>query len=226
MKKIIFFFLICFCIVSLSYAAPCYGPRMPQEKQFFAGLQSYSVFKRALEKDYGKISSLQNFFLLSYGVFDWLSIDLKGGAGDIKQRGRLSSDINYSTYLAGGYGFRIRLYNGRKTKMIFGFQHISVHPGTESVDGAKHKAVLDDWQFSLLASYDWLFMTPYLGTRWSRMDNIHWIDKSRKREKSELDKSVGLIIGTDIPLGKKAWFNVEGQFLDATAVAASLNFAF
>jgi hypothetical protein len=226
MKKIILFFLISFCIVSRSYAAPGYGPRMPKEKQFFAGLQTYSVFKRSLEKDYGKIRSLQNFFLLSYGVFDWLSIDLKGGAGDIKQRNRLGRDIDYSAYLAGGYGFRIRLYKGQKTKMIFGFQHISVHPSSESVDGAKHKAVLDDWQFSLLASYDCLLMTPYIGTRWSRMDNIHWIDKNRKREKSELDKSVGLIIGTDIPLGKKVWFNLEGQFIDAPAVAGSLNFAF
>ena len=226
MKKIIPFFLICFCLASPGYAAPCYGPRMPEKNHFSVGLQTYSVLKRSLEKDYGKISSMQEFFLLSYGVFDWLSIDLKGGAGDIKQRGRSSSDIDYSTYLAGGYGFRLRLYNGEKAKMIFGFQHISVHPGTESVDGQKHKAVLDDWQFSLLASYDFSFMNPYIGTRWSRMDNIHWIDKSRKREKSDLDKSVGLIIGTDIPIGKKLWFNVEGQFLDATAVAGSLNFAF
>lgn len=226
MKKVLLFVLICFCLTNLSYAAPCYGPKMPERKQFFVGLQTYSVFKRPLEKNYGNIRSLQNFFLLSYGVFDWFSIDLKGGAGDIKQRDRVGSDINYSTFLAGGYGFRARIYNGEKTKIIFGFQHISVHPATESVDGSKHKAVLDDWQFSLLASYDFGVLTPYIGTRWSRMDNIHWIDNNRKREKSELDKSVGLIIGADIPMGKKIWLNLEGQFFDATAVAGSLNFAF
>jgi len=226
MQKVLLCFLICFCISGSSYAAPCYGPKMPEEKHFFAGLQTYSVFKRSLEKDYGKIRSLQNFFLLSYGLFDWLSIDLKGGAGNIKQRPRAGDELKYATYLGGGYGFRIRLYEADKTKMIFGFQHISIHPHTVSVDGAKHKAVLDNWQFSFLISHELFNITPYIGTRWSRMDNIHWLDNTRKLEKSKLDKSTGLIIGADIPVSKKLWFNVEGQFFDETSVTGSLNFAF
>jgi hypothetical protein len=226
MKRMILILLICFCLVGQSYGAPCYGVRLPQKKQIFMGLQSYSVLKRDLEKDYGRLRSQQEFLLLSYGVFDWLAIDLKGGFGDIKQHNRLGSDLDYSTYLGGGYGFRVRILNGQKLKAVFGFQHISVHPHSEDVEGSKHKAVLDDWQFSLLAGYDCRFLSPYIGARWSRMDNIHWIDGNRKREKSDLDKSTGLIIGTDIPFGKKFWLNVEGQFLDATAVAASLNFAF
>jgi hypothetical protein len=199
---------------------------MPQKKHFFGGIQTYSVFKRLLEKDYGKVRSLQNFVLLSYGVFDWLSIDLKGGAGNIKERPKTGNEINYSTYLGGGYGFRIRLYNSDKTKMIFGFQHISIHPHTVSVDASKHKVVLDDWQFSFLISRNFSKVTPYIGTRWSRMDKILWIDRERNREKSGLSKSVGLVIGTDVSINKKAWFNVEGNFFDATAIAGSLNFAF
>jgi hypothetical protein len=226
MQKILLCFLMCFCISSAGYAAPCYGPKMPEKKHFFTGLQTYSVFKRVLGKDYGKIRSLQNFFLLSCGIFDWLSIDLKGGAGNVKQRTRAGDGINCSTYLGGGYGFRIRLYNSEKTKMLLGFQHISVHPYTASIDSSKHKAVLDDWQFSFLISRAFCGISPYIGTRWSRMDDIHWINTVRKLEKSDLDKSVGLIIGTDIPLSKKVWFNLEGQFFDATAVAGSLNFAF
>ena len=226
MRKVLLCFLICFGISSLSYAAPCYGPKMPQEKHFFAGLQTYSVFKRPLEKDYGKIRSLQNFVLLSYGVFDWASLDLKGGAGNIKQRPQEGSEIDYSTYLGGGYGFRVRLYSSDKTKMVFGFQHISVHPHTVSVGASKNKVVLDDWQFSFLISRDFFKTTPYIGTRWSRMDNIHWVDRIRKREGSDLNKSVGLIIGTDIPVSEKVWFNVEGNFFDVTAIAGSLNFAF
>ncbi len=218
--------MICFSHTSRVYAAPCYGTRMPQKKQVFMGVQSYSVLKRNLEKDYGELKSQQEFLLLSYGVFDWFSIDLKGGLGDLRQRNRTGSDLNYSAYLGGGYGFRLRVFNARKVKAVLGFQHISIHPHTEDVDNAKHKAVLDDWQFSLLASYDLKFIVPYLGMRWSRMDNIHWIDSSRKREKSRLDKSTGLIVGADIPLSRKLWVNIEGQFLDATAAAASLNFAF
>jgi hypothetical protein len=226
MRKILLFFLICFCITNPSYAAPCYGTRMPQQKKIFAGIQAYSVFKRTLEKDYGKIRSLQNFFLLSYGIFDWLSLDLKGGAGNIKQRPKIGEAIDYLTYLGGGYGLRLRLYESDLTKMVFGFQHISIHSRTESLGGSKYKAVLDDWQFSFLVSHDFSIFTPYIGTRWSRMDNINWIDTVRNREKSDLSKSLGLIIGTDIPLNKKTWLNVEGQFFDATAIAGSVNFAF
>ena len=110
--------------------------------------------------------------------------------------------------------------------MIFGFQHISIHPYTVSVGASKNKAVLDDWQFSFLVSHDIFNITPYVGTRWSWMNQIHWVDTVRKLQKSDLGQGVGLIVGVDIPLSKKTWFNVEGQFFDATAVSGSINFAF
>jgi hypothetical protein len=199
---------------------------MPEAQHFFTGLQTYSVFNRTLEKDRGDIHSMQNFVLLSYGIFNWLSLDLKGGAGNINQHLETGNELKYSTYLGGGYGFRIKLYDVDKTKMIFGFQHISIHPHTISVDGEKHKAVLDNWQFSFLAAHDFRRFAPYIGTSWSEMNNIHWIDGNRKLEKSDLNKCVGLIIGTDVPVNRNVWLNVEGQFFDETSVAGSLNYAF
>ncbi|MDP3143665.1 MAG: hypothetical protein Q8N14_07035 [Candidatus Omnitrophota bacterium] len=226
MKKLFLTLLIILCFCSLTYAAPAYGPRMPQQKQIFIGLQTFSVFKRHLENDYGKIRSLQNFFLISYGIFDWFSIDAKGGVGDIRQRPETGNELKYDAFLGGGYGFRIKFYDADKTKMIFGFQHISIHPHTVTNNNQKNKAVLDNWQFSLLASREIFNLTPYIGCRWSRMDNIHWVDTNRKMEKSDLDKSAGLILGMDIPISKKMWFNIEGGFFDETSVAGSFNFAF
>jgi len=186
----------------------------------------HSVLKRNLEDEYGRLSSAQYFFLISYGVFDWFSIDAKGGAGNIKQRSEAGNKMDYSTYLGGGYGFRIRFYNREKTKMVFGFQHISIHPHTVSIGALKHKAVLDDWQFSFLVSRDFRKFTPYMGVKWSRMDYIHWVDRNRKAVKSDLTKSIGLIAGVDLPLNDKVWLNLEGQFFDGEAVAGSLNFKF
>ena len=226
MRKISLCLLLCFSLPVLAHAAPAYGTRMPEQKQFFGGLQTYTVFNRDLENDYGSMHSLQDFFLISYGVFDWLSLDLKGGAGDIRQRGGPGQDINYRTFLGGGYGFRLKLYDHDDTRAVFGFQHISIHPHSIMVGAVKHKAVLDDWQFSALISHDVFHLTPYIGTRWSWMNQIHWTDGVSKVEKSDLGKSVGLIAGLDIPLTKKTWINVEGQFFDATAVAGSINFAF
>jgi len=225
-KVMLPFLFFCFFMITTSYAAPCYGTRMPEKKQFFSGLQTYTIFKRYLKDDYGKLRSSQNFLLLSYGIFDWLSLDLKGGAGFIKQHPVSGDEIDYPTSFAGGYGFRIKFYDNPKTKMVFGFQHISVHPKSVHIGSTKHKAVLDDWQFSLLVSRQVLGVTPYIGTRWSEIDYIHWTDDSRKRAKSDRTKNIGLILGLDLPLTKRVWFNLEGEMFDSEAFSASLNFSF
>jgi hypothetical protein len=199
---------------------------MPEKNKFFAGLQSHSIFKRYLEDDYGKLRSTQYFLLVSYGVFDWLSIDLKGGAGNIKQHPLGSDEIDYTSNFAGGYGFRLRFFDKNDYKMVFGFQHISVHPKSTHLGDVKNSAILDDWQVSLLVSRDFKRFTPYMGTRWSRVDYIHNVLGERKRRMSDLTKDMGVILGCDIPLTARTWINLEGQALDSEAAAVSLNFSF
>lgn len=226
MRKILLFAVFIFSLGTTTYAAPCYGTKMPQKNKIFVGAQTHSIFKRYLKDQQGKLSSWQHFFLLSYGVFDWLSLDLKGGAGYIKQHPVGSDELDYPSYMGGGYGFRLKLYEAKNIKAAFGFQHISIHPESIHVGANKHKAVLDDWQFSSLVSYDFKKITPYLGARWSRVDYIHWLDGNRKRNKSDLAKSIGLIFGFDLPINKNCWLNAEGQFLDSQAMAISLNYSF
>jgi len=227
MRRKAFFLISVFCYASACYAAPCYGTRMPARKEFFSGVETYSIFKRYLENEQGKLRSTQHFLLLSYGVYDWLSIDLKGGAGNIKQRPTDRCEIDYTSNFAGGYGLRLKAYDKEDLKLVLGFQHISVHPKSRDLGDIRHKAILDDWQFSLLASWRDIFgITPYLGTRWSRLDYIHWTGGDRKRMMSDLTKGMGLILGLDIPLLENSWFNLEGQWLDSEAVAGSINFKF
>lgn len=226
MHKIILGLIFALSLASPSLAAPCQGTKMPEQKEFFLGLQNHTIFKRYLKDDYGKLRSSQNFLLLSYGVFDWLSLDLKGGVGNIKQHPVGSDEIDYPSYLGGGYGFRVKFYDAQNLKMVFGFQHISVHPHTIFLGAVKRKAVLDDWQFCAAISYDLKKITPYLGTKWSRVDYIHWVDGERKRQKSDLTKSIGLVFGFDLTLTKNAWLNLEGQFLDSEAIAFSVNYSF
>lgn len=208
------------------YATPCYGTKMPRKREFFGGFQSYSIFKRYLEEDYGTVKSQQEFFILSFGVFDWFSIDLKGGAGDIRQRSSAGEKVDYSTSFSGGYGLRLRVFEREKVKAVFGFQHISVHPHSTDVSGVRNRAILDDWQTSLLVSYDFEKFTPYLGTRWSRVDYIHKVGEDRKRRMSDSGESFGLVAGVDIPVTEKIWLNLEGSAFDSEALAASLNFKF
>ncbi|UCD15874.1 MAG: hypothetical protein JSV34_02145 [Candidatus Omnitrophota bacterium] len=223
-------FIICFIFAvtaaRFALAAPCYGTKMPGCGEVFAGTQTHNIFKRYLEDEYGKIRSLQHFLQISCGVWDWLSIDLKGGAGYIKQHPLGSDEIDYPTSFAGGYGVRVKLYDKERLKAVFGFHHISVHPYSVDVNGVENKAVLDDWQVSLLASYDMLGVTPYLGTKWSRLDYIHWVEEDRERRMSDLTKSIGLVCGLDIPIGEKIWINLEGHFFDEEAASLALNYKF
>ncbi|MFH1519320.1 MAG: hypothetical protein ABIE75_01950 [Candidatus Omnitrophota bacterium] len=223
------FFLILFlffCSQLTALAAPCYGTKLPLRGEFFYGFETHSIFKRDLEADFGKLRSTQHFFQFSYGIRDWLSLDLKGGAGNIKQHPLGGDEIDYTSSFAGGYGFRIRFCDWEKVKMVFGFQHISVHPRTIRLGGIKHKAVLDDWQVSLLASYDFFKFTPYLGAKLSRVDYIHWIEEDRERQMSDLTESAGLVCGLNLALTEKTWLNLEGQFLDGQSLACSFNFKF
>jgi len=212
--------------VSSAYAAPCYGTRMPKAKELFGGTQSHVIFKRYLEEGWGEIRSTQYFLMFSYGIFDWLSLDLKGGAGNIKQRPPASDEIDYSSSFAGGYGLRLKFYDSKKSSMVFGFQHISVHPQKTHLGRVKHAAILDDWQFSLLASREVMGLTAYAGAKWSRLDYIHKVEEDRKRRMSDLTKDTGLVVGCDIPLGEKFWFNLEGQLIDTEALSLSLNYSF
>ena len=225
-QMIIFLVVFNYCMASQVYAAPAYGTKLPERNRISAGVQSHIIFDRDLFRDQGEMRSQQQFLMISYGVTDWISLDVKGGSGNIRQHLESGGQIRYETYMAGGYGFRMKFFEKEKTKAVFGFQHISVHPRTAVVQGVKHKAVLDDWQFSLLLSYDMDLLTPYLGARWSRMDYIHWQNGFRKRVKSDLDKSAGLIAGMNVPFSKNTWLNIEGNFIDATAVAASMNVSF
>lgn len=226
LRRIVLLITLSFCFHLTSLAAPCYGTKMPEEGRFFWGFETHTIFKRKLEADYGKLRSRQHFFQFSYGIWDWLSLDLKGGAGNIKQHPLGSDEIDYTSSFAGGYGFRIKLYDWERIKMVCGFQHISVHSRAVRLDGLKNKAILDDWQISLLASYDFSRITPYLGVKFSRVDYIHWIEEDRERIMSNLTKSVGLVCGLDVMLTEKTWLNLEGQFLDGQALSCSFNFKF
>lgn len=226
MRRTILFLSLMFCLILPADAAPCYGTRMPQEKDIFIGVQTHTIFKRYLENDYGKLRSSQYFLLLSYGVFDWLCLDLKGGAGNINQHPLWSDENDYASGFDGGYGLRWKFLRRENLEMVLGFQHISVHPKSTYLPDGKNQAILDDWQASLLAAYNFKKITPYLGTRWSRVDYIHKIEENRKRKMSDLTRSIGFIYGLDLPISEKVWFNLEGSAFDSDSFAFSLNYSF
>jgi len=208
-------------------AAPAYGTRMPQQKQVFWGLQYYAILDRDLNKDNGDMTSRQGHVLLSYGVTDWLSLDLKASTGTIEHVDGNGDKIKYNTPVwGGGYGFRARVYQNGPLKVVGGFQHISIHPKTVKGGGVKHNAILDDWQGSALVSWDLRQLTPYTGVRYGTTDYLHRLNDDADRVYMDERRRFDAVVGADIPLSSNVWLNLEWAGGAGEALAASVNFHF
>lgn len=208
-------------------AAPCYGTHMPKKKKIFTGLEYNFIFEQELNNQQGRIKNPDQFLMLSYGLFDWLSIDLKGGSGKIIYKDSEYGDQDFSTGFAGAYGFRIRLWENKESqiKIVSGFQHISVHPKRTLISDGKYTVVVDEWQGSCLGSIRIKQLNPYLGFKYETYDLIRWInDANRKRYKSK--DNWGLVLGTDLWIGEKLKLNLECSLLSEKAMSVSLGFDF
>jgi len=217
LKGFLFFFAISAVMTNfgISYAAPCYGTHMPEEKKWTWGLQGDFLIDRDLEKGQGGTSGSRYFVTGSYGAFDWICFDGKIGMGDVSWHNSGPGNLNFNSGFAGGYGFRIKGYENKSLgiKTVGGFQHISVHPPTASPASDHHRVIIDDWQGSVLASKDIDRFTPYIGLRYGTVDYIKWVNEhDRKRIKSE--KMAGAVIGFDYLIKKNARLNIEYDFMD------------
>ncbi|OIO37341.1 MAG: hypothetical protein AUJ75_04400 [Candidatus Omnitrophica bacterium CG1_02_49_10] len=206
-----------------AHTAPVYGTTMPEMDRWIYGFETNIIFDRDLENDYGNVSSRQYFADMSYAPYDWLSFDFKIGVGDAANSRTGSDKIVYNPHFAGGYGFRLRLFETPDTgyKGVFGFQHISVHPTSSDIRGSEHEAILDDWQLSLIVSKHIRRFTPYAGIKLSRLDLIHKISGQRKREMAD-GPYLGLAAGADIKINDIFTLNIEGRVIDEAAFSTSI----
>ncbi|MBF0485597.1 MAG: hypothetical protein HQL16_03680 [Candidatus Omnitrophica bacterium] len=226
-KRVLLWIVLFVFSASAAFAAPAYGTKMPKAKEAFWGIGEYTIFFRTLNKDHGELKSQQEHILLSYGVTDWFSLDLKASLGTIESDPYTGSKIKYDHPVwGGGYGFRVRLYENGPVRVVSGFQHISIHPKTVKGNGEKNNAILDDWQASALVSYDLKKFTPYTGLRYGTTDYIHRINNDADRVYSPESRRFDAVLGVDIPVSRKAWINLEGAFGSGEALATSLNFHF
>lgn len=224
-KKLLFFtILLNIAWAGVSYAAPCYGTCIPEKKHWTWGVQGDFLIDRNLDHDQGGINSSRYFLTGSLGIFDWICFDGKIGIGNVRWDNPGAGKMNFDTNFAGAYGFRIKAYENADLgiKGVIGFQHISVHPRSETSGADQYKVIIDDWQGSILGSKDMGKFIPYIGTRYGSVDFIRWVNEhDRKRVKSE--KRFGLVIGMDYLITKCIRLNIEGDFIDGEKLSIGLS---
>lgn len=209
------------------YAAPTYGPNMPEKGKIVMGYQNNIVFKHLLDDSYGKIKSTQDFLDLSYGVYDWFSFDGKLGVGDATHEGASFGKVAYGYSFAGGYGFRIKLMDNAKykTKAALGFHHISVHEQDKVINGDKYESFLDDWQVDLTVSRNFGKIGPFIGVKASKFDMVYNINHGGRKRRPPKHWA-GVVAGFGIDLREDISVKVEGHFIDETSLSSGIYYEF
>ena len=210
------------------WAAPSNGTRFPPKGKVEAGYEYNVMFQRPLCRSFGDLKTQDHFGTLSIGIFDWLSLDGKAGLGDVSEKSGKLPSLEYNTGFAGGYGFRVRVFEDKRLGLrgIIGGQHICVHPEPRSLDNEKYKSILDDWQGSAIIAKDFKSATLYTGISGSDCQVINKVNDGKKKRISS-DSYIGLITGVELYLfDRKARFSVEGRFFSETGLTTSASWLF
>jgi len=176
-------------------ACPTEGPNMPNGASWKTGVQTNIMTDVDTQNVKGELRSKQIFLTLSYGVTKWLCLDGKAGIGELTFDQERAIKVEYDANFAGGYGGRILLWDDKKSGIncILGLHHISVHPEDTEVSGIKYKAILDEWQGSMLVSKKIRYLRPYIAGKFSKIYLIQKIGEQRERITPQHDW--GLVAG-------------------------------
>ena len=230
-KKIIlslFFGLLIFALLSLgdAFAAPTCGVHMPKKNTVDFGFESY-VLRNYKTKDdiQAKLKGEGVFMCLSYGIVDWLVLDLKFGSSSIRNDVFSGTKYDYDANWGGAYGFRWQLYKNDNygIKVITGLQHLSIHPKADNSD-TKRKSILDDSQAQLLISKLWKSFDFYIGVKSTIGRFIRKF--SGTYETKSLAEHISAVVGTEFYINDKWHLNLEGRFLQEDSFTVGMRYQF
>lgn len=94
-------------------------------------------------------------------------------------------------------------------------------------NGARGHITWEEWQAAPYLAYKWKMFTPYAGAKYSytrlKIQTDDWFDMGMN-EKS--GNEVGAFAGLDWDIGKHITLNLEGRFVDETAVSGAVSYKF
>jgi len=243
--------LLCVFFTTTSvYAASIGGAETQGKGKVAIGLDQEFVFNRDIEFDKAnwdlgtisinkvKISSLSRTMAkTSYGVLDNLDVYVKLGLADFKSEtsysGARTGKSIYDAKNAFAYGLGMKGVYDLANDWLIGadlqylrHRHNWSPKGDRSGEG--DKATIQEWQIAPYLAKRLGNFVPYAGvkysdvrmkTRWAGKDAGDW-------EKYKAKDNFGMFAGTGYKLNDQLSLNVEGRFIDETAISFGCTYKF
>ena len=188
----------------------------------------------------------QTMLKASYGLLDNLDIYIKLGTADYEVKADsyagsskdADEKINSDTSFAYGLGLKGTWELGSDWLLGYDLQYLRSKHEADVTDtevggvssSTKYKsAVVQEWHVAPYIAKKINDFTPYFGVRYSdmRLDMKNpsasgWTDN----HKYEADDNVGIFAGTDYKIGENWKVNLEGRFIDETAMSFGATYKF
>lgn len=179
----------------------------------------------------------------SFGLFDFLDIYVKLGIANYKLNGNLDflgptvQDLEVKTNWCFAYGGGIKAAHAFKNGLIIGgdlqylrhrnkIREIFTNPFTGAdIITFKGKATFQEWHAAPYIGMKIGNFTPYLGAKYSDV-RIKTRDDSGQGLKLEADDNVGVFVGATYEVIKNLKLNLEGRFIDETALSFGISYKF
>ena len=181
----------------------------------------------------------------AYGLLDNLDVYVRAGASDYKVKSqfftgsRADDKLKFDTDTDFAYGFGLKGTYNLNENLLLGcdLQYRRSKHEAEGKDtpvsGAESSTtyksfVIQEWHVAPYIAKKLGNFVPYLGVRYSdaKLD-IERPDSSNFGEvKAEADNNVGVFVGTDYKLGENWKLNLEGRFVDETAMSFAATYKF
>ncbi len=203
---------------------------------------SYKIKDMKIDQGYEEMTKI------SYGLLDWLDVYARLGAETAGSKGNIYDSAGvkqYTTKSKGvwgfAWGFGLKAEHPLKNNWLIGcdLQYLMSSSKAKAsytkidtgvVTSTTYKSVVGyEWHVAPYVGYQLGHFTPYLGVRYSGLragakkpaDTVNF-----GKGKSEADDNVGIFVGTDYKIGDHWVLNLEGRFVDETALSVGATYRF
>jgi len=243
MRKILFLTVLSLILImpALSQAAPAGNPADPVLLVGTYPIKGEAIADIVFERELDQGSEIEaQWYLAKVGVTLIEKIDVYGllGTANLEPKKLTSSvyDIESEYGVAWGLGAKVLLYETEEygdgiLRVSVDGNYRAYKPDIDTISGSTSSSGEVDfaeWGASLGLSYTLDKITPYVGVKYSDVDleisgtNIGTLDTLSINS----DNVVGVFVGADYLFAENIALNLEGRFIDETAVNVGLKINF